>query len=156
MSLLDLLSAIASPELTASERTHIRSLVSAERARAERLENTPWESGLVDQRPKTREQRLQERVEDLELALKVLADILAERGLLERGSLPSRVAQMKRDVEAEEETRTALETQRKQEKRREAEDAPVACAGCGAVVRTQDSFASSKGPLCVRCHHDRE
>jgi hypothetical protein len=31
MSLLDLLSAIASPELTLSERTHIRSLVSAER-----------------------------------------------------------------------------------------------------------------------------
>ncbi len=156
MSLLDLLSAIASPELTATERTHIRSLVSAERARAQQIENTPWESGLVEQRPKTREQRLQDRVEDLELALKVLADILAERGLLERGSLPSRVAQMKRDVEAEEESRVAAAAQQRQEKRREAEDAPVTCAGCGAVVRTQDSYASSKGMLCVVCHHDRE
>lgn len=152
MSLLDLLSAVASPQLTSSERTHLRSLISAERVRAER----PWASGLVEDRPKTREQHLEERVEDLELALKVLADILAERGLLERGSLPSRVAQMKRDVQEEEESRAEQAEQRKQERRRQAQEAPVTCAGCGAVVPTRDTFASSKGLLCPACHHARE
>jgi hypothetical protein len=156
MSLLDLLSAFASPELTASERTTLRALVSSERSRAQQQADAPWESGVVAQRPKTREERLQERVEDLELALKVLADILAERGLLERGSLPARVAQMKRDVEEQEESRAALEAERTQQQRKEAEDAPVTCAGCGTVVRTQDSFVSSRGPLCSTCHHEME
>ena len=156
MSLLDLLSVIASPELTSTERGELRSIIHRERARAEALENKPWESGLVEQRPRTREQLLAERVEDLELALKVLADILAERGLLERGSLPTRVAKLKHDLEAKEKAREEAVTQQERQRQQAKDEAPVTCARCGASVRTRDSFSSSRGPLCPSCYHDSE
>lgn len=155
MSLLDLLAAVASPELTASERVQLRALLPAERARA--LAEAPWESGLVDPNVrKTREQMLEERVADLELALKVMSDIMAERGLLEHGSLASRVAKVKQDLAAEETARETAEQQRRDERQRAVQEKPVICSGCGAVVPTRESFASSRGPLCAVCHHDRE
>jgi hypothetical protein len=155
MSLLELLAAVASPELTASERVQLRALLPSERARA--LADAPWESSLVDQsKPRTREQVLEERVADLELALKVLADILAERGFLEPGSLPARVTKLKRDLAAEETARETAEKQQREDRQRAAQEKPVICVGCGAVVPTRESFASSRGTLCAVCHHDRE
>ncbi len=156
MSLLDLLSAFTSPELSVTERGELRSILAAERARAQARDAKPWESGLVAGTLKTREQLLEDRVEDLELALKVLSDILAERGFLDRGSLPARVAQLKRDLASEEDARESAARQRQAEQRKAANEAPVTCVACTKVVTARESFASSRGPLCASCHHDQE
>lgn len=159
MSLLDLLGTVLSPELTSAERSRLRSMLSAQH-RPE--DETPWESGLVDRAPgpRTEADVLRERVAELELTVKVLADLLAERGILPPGTLPARVTALRGQLAAERAAKLAAEREREQAARRvaaQARDArTVTCAGCGAVVRERDSYLSGSGPLCGVCHAAQE
>jgi hypothetical protein len=150
MSLLDLLGTVISPDLSGRERDQVRSLLQQQVRRAQ----APWESGLVDRAPpaKTPEALLRERVEDLELTVKVLCDLLTERGMLEPNALPARVAAIQAQLAAEEDAKEEAERARVEAARAAAEARTVTCGGCGAVVRERTTFLSSRGPLCTPCH----
>jgi hypothetical protein len=154
MSLLDLLGAVVNPTLSASERAQVRSMLHQQQRRAD----APWQSGIID-RPtaaKSPEEILRERVEDLELTVKVLCDLLVERGALDANALPARVAEIQRQLAAEEEAKDDAQKARAAAARAAAEARTVVCAGCGATVRERASFLSAHGPLCTSCHHTRE
>jgi hypothetical protein len=156
MSLLDLLTTVmdADRELSRSEVSALRGMLHGY-ASPRHGADVPWQSGLIE-RPdhpvKTEAEALRERVADLELTVKVLFDMLAERGVVEARSLPARVASAKQqiaaDVEAE---RVRAEAERE---RAQAERAArtVTCVACGRVVRERESFMSGNGAVCGACH----
>lgn len=84
--------------------------------------------------------------------MKVLCDLLIERGTLESGALPGRVATIQAQLAAEEDAKEDAERARAEAARAAAEARTVACAGCGGVVRERTTFLSSRGPLCAPCH----
>jgi hypothetical protein len=156
MSLLDLLGAVLNPDLSARERSQLRTLLRQQPGGGN--DETPWQSGIID-RPgpaKTNEEILSERVADLELALKVLCDLLAERGLLEPNALPARIAAVQQQLAMDEAIKEDTQRSFAESMRHAAEARTVECASCHAVVRERESYLSGQGPLCVSCHHDRE
>lgn len=151
MSLLDLLEAIVSPELTAAERSRVRSLLHYEDRRAER----PWASGLtVDRdRPQPSEiDLLRKRVQDLELALKVLCDLLADRHLLGPNAVQERIAAIQRQLDEQQQREQQAAQEAQEAARRAIEARTIPCASCGASVRERASYLSARGAICAHCH----
>jgi hypothetical protein len=155
MSLLDLLGTVLSPELSPAERSRLRSLLSASHPYPG---ETPWPSGIIDRTPgpRTEVDVLRERVAELELTVKVLGDLLAERGLLEPGTLPARARALREQLAAQETARREAESAAKRAAEEAKKARTVTCAACGAEVRERESYLSATGPLCGACHlsHD--
>jgi hypothetical protein len=151
MSFLDLLGTVVNPELTYSEVARVRSMLSSAGSTAD----TPWPSGIAERvvTPQERENAyLRERIAELELAVKLLCDVLTEGRLLEPNGLATRIAAVKAQL-AEQQRQMELQAQENIEAaRRAAEERTVACSACGAVVRQRASFMSAGGPLCQACH----
>src|SRR5687767_2452708 len=88
MSFLDLLGTVVNPELSSMEVARVRSMLSS--APPER----PWESGVAERvvTPQERENAyLRGRIAELELSMKILCDVLTERGMLEPNGLATRI-----------------------------------------------------------------
>ena len=150
MSFLDLLGLALGPELSSSEVARVRSVLYHHDPP---VADTPWPSGIIDPPEKKSEvEVLRERVADLELAVKVLCDVLTERGLLERDGFPARIADAHRQLAVEAIAKEEAERARLEAARVAAEARTVRCAACRREVRQRDTFLSANGALCPACH----
>ncbi len=150
MSLLELLGTVLTPDLTPSEVLRVRSILGAQRP----AEGRPWESGLIDRpaRAPTEVEELRARVAELELAVKVLGDLLVQSGVLQEGAFAARVAAVRGQLAAERAAQDESERAARQAAAEARRARTVTCAACGAVVRERDSFLSAAGPRCSACH----
>lgn len=156
MSLL--LELLGGAPLTGAEVSRVRSILAQHRPAPLLADEPPWPSGLPDPapRPRSEVEALRDRVTELELAVRVLSDILVEAGLIGDGGLAARLSDVRRRIEEEERAEAAQQRAAEADARRRAAEREVTCAQCGAVTPARDTMLTADGPLCGRCHALRE
>ena len=139
---LQLLGALISPNLSSSEVTRVRSLLS-QSSGGSSVNETPWASGVPDLSAKptrsTAATDLETRVRDLEITVVVLCEALARNNSFDAVAFAERSRQLREEISA-----------------RKAEDAAwVTCSNCSARVPRAQSYRRVTGELCEACHLGR-
>lgn len=136
---LDLLGTVLGPQLTTDETLRVRRMLhgQAPPPTGER----PWASGVPDlvaarEAGRSEAEELRARVTWLELAFKVMADMLTEARAIDGAALRERLRALQEQVDAE----------------RALRENTVACVTCGKMVLRADAHVRATGTLCEECH----
>ena len=134
---LDLLGVVLSPQLSATETTRLRQMLDRRAPASE----VPWASGVPDIRAQRDEARaeaeaLRERVAWLELAFKLLCDMLTQARIVDNVLLRDKLCAIRDQVEVE----------------RKQRENTVICVTCGASVSRDEAHVRATGTLCRSCH----
>lgn len=141
MSILELLDAVLSTDLTTSEVQRVRSILRDDDRHRRALE-TPWESSVPDlpsaapERARSEVDALKDRVALLELTLKLLVEMLAAKGVVDGAALAARSRSLEQEVA----------------RLREEDEAWVVCAACHQRVARAAAVRRATGILCEPCH----
>jgi len=141
MSILDLLDAALSTDLTDGEVHRVRAILRRDDHRHMPVER-PWESGVPELRSakdtgkRSEVDELEDRVALLEMTVKLLVEALAAKGVLDGAVLTSRIRALEQEVA----------------RLRQEDDAYVVCASCNQRVARAGAVQRATGILCEPCH----